>query len=131
MVKQILISIILCLVIISCGDDVEPDGFEFDLEHEFLLNKPNNSVDNSLRFKLTDMQESRCPEGVYCIWQGEAKFKVIVELPTQDTFVLSTHNMTSGSSQEFNFELISVSPYPDLNTEIKPEDYRIKLVITN
>lgn len=129
--KQIFISIISFLIFISCGDDQESIGFEFGSEQEFQLNIPNNSIDSSLKFTLSDMQDSRCPEGITCIWQGEARFKVIVEVPVKDTFELSTHNISSGSSQEFNFELIRVNPYPDLVTEIKPEDYRIKLVISN
>lgn len=129
MIKQIFISIIFCLIFISCGDDEVLIGFEFGSEHEFQLNTQNTSIDGSLRFKLSEMQDSRCPEGATCVWQGEAQFKVIVEIPAKDTLELSTYDKATGSLQNFNYELVRVNPYPSLGSEIKTEDYRVCLII--
>lgn len=129
--KLYFIALIFILALFSCNDEEGINDFNFREGKSFVLNEDYTSNDNTLTFRIVDMQDSRCPEGVYCIWQGEAKFKVAVDVPVNDTIELSTFDKKTGILENYHFELIEVSPYPVINTEIRPEDYRVRLIITN
>jgi hypothetical protein len=76
------------------------------------------------------VSDSRCPDGVLCVWEGEAtaRFKfqqysgmeVIVDLKegTQDTLVSGYH-----------FSFLKLLPYPKYGTEPRSEDYKAVVTI--
>lgn len=88
--------------------------------------------------KVTD--DSRCPEGVTCVWAGEVSFEVAAyenkKQVEQLRFTLN-HDTKEGIKTWFKQHLpengkelksISVLPYPKDGVIIRPEDYYIKLV---
>jgi hypothetical protein len=83
----------------------------------------------------TVLNESRCPEGGMCVWEGNAKIKLRVsvngigeheiELNTNKSFSIDT------TINHLNIFLISLTPYPDISMTIIPRDYIAKLSIAN
>lgn len=85
------------------------------------------------------VNDSRCPEGVACIWAGEVSTVVAVY---KDSKLLEEHTMVfsikdqEGNKQWFskylpekqkNVKSVSVFPYPKEGVEINPNEYRIKI----
>lgn len=83
--------------------------------------------------------DSRCPEGVTCIWAGE--IKVVVSVYQDKKFITEKILTISGKNNleniawfaqylpldKRNVKSISVVPYPKKGLKIKPNDYYIRL----
>ena len=130
MIKRILIPFLGLFVFYSCANDVIPDLFDFGKETQFRINEIYSNNTDSLVFKISGISDSRCPIGVTCIWEGEARIELAITSPGKDTLELSTHNQLVASSGKYTFELIEVFPYPDIEKEIEPGDYKVTMVVT-
>lgn len=83
----------------------------------------------------TVLEDSRCPDGAVCVWEGNAKVQLAlsgigmgkhsIELNTNQSFPTDT------TINHLNISLVNVVPYPDINTVIKPEDYKVTLSVAN
>ncbi|HSN48753.1 MAG TPA: hypothetical protein VLR29_08330 [Flavobacterium sp.] len=114
---------------ISCDNEPVPDSFSFGLENDFKINGEYHSVDNSLKFKITEINDSRCPSDVVCIWAGKTDVKIEVESPVTGTIVLSTYDNSVDIVGNFSFKIIDVLPYPISTKTIQLEDYNVTLKI--
>lgn len=88
--------------------------------------------------KLVDVQDSRCPKDVQCIWEGDAVVTLrINSADTTQNFVLHTNpKQEEGKLAEteifmHHIQLLDVSPYP-LSTanDLELIDYEIDLQVT-
>ena len=114
---------------ISCNEEPIPDSFSFGVENEFKINGDYHSIDNSLNFTITDVNDSRCPSDVVCIWAGKVDVKIKVESPVPGTITLSTYDNPVDTVGNYSFKIIDVSPYPISTKTIKLEDYVVLLKI--
>jgi hypothetical protein len=78
--------------------------------------------------------ESRCPTGVQCVWQGDAEVKLGV---SSDTFDISApitlHTGVEPRQAEargYVIRLDSLKPYPNAQTPIAQGDYRAFVTVT-
>jgi hypothetical protein len=83
--------------------------------------------------------DSRCPEGVRCVWAGEIKVSVSIyegkKLVTNEDLVISEKNdlvnkewfMKYLPLSQHNIKSINVVPYPKQGVTIDPTAYYIKL----
>ncbi len=77
--------------------------------------------------------DSRCPEGVVCVWAGVATVAVWVEKGStqRQELLLSTHDYAGHSQRAeylgYEIELLQVAP-PKAGT-IRQSDYRVTLVV--
>ena len=120
---------IAVFIFFSCEDEVESRTFSLDTEVEFKKGEINYSDDKTVEFTISAINDSRCPEDVTCIWQGEAEITIDVESPAKGTIVLSTFDNLSDTIGNYSFKLIEVLPYPVSDQVIKLEDYRVTLEI--
>jgi hypothetical protein len=78
--------------------------------------------------------ESRCPTGVQCVWQGDAEVKLGVSSDTLDlTAPITLHTGIEPRSAEargYIIRLDSLKPYPNANTPIQQSDYRAFVSVT-
>jgi hypothetical protein len=116
-------------IFVSCSKDTLSDSFKIGLENEFQYGEINQSDDNSLKFSITEINDSRCPSDVVCIWEGEAIVKIKIESPQKATINLSTYDNLIDTLANYSFELIDVSPYPISTKTIKLNDYTVTLKI--
>lgn len=73
------------------------------------------------------LQESRCPIGVTCFWEGDGVIQLGIAPDSGDaqSFELHTHS-SFGSAVEYDgyiFALLELDPYPVVDVLPVPEDY--------
>ncbi len=82
---------------------------------------------------LSVVEDSRCPEGVNCIWAGVAKIKIQLRKtgkPAKE-FELNTNQLDKTVTFEgHTIKLAALTPYPKSGTAIKPATYSASLTIT-
>lgn len=76
---------------------------------------------------VTVLEDSRCPEGVQCVWEGNARIKLTVsrageetstvELNTSDRFAVEARYI------DYIIALIDLKPYPKAAEQISIQDY--------
>ena len=79
------------------------------------------------------LEDSRCPEGVDCIWSGNAKIKVRSGKQKQTpAHVELNTDVGSKSSSYLNYEirLIALKPRRKADKPLQPNEYRASLIIT-
>ncbi len=114
---------------ISCQKEVIPENFVLGEEEDFKVGTENKSAEYNVKFTITDVQDSRCPMDVECIWQGEAEIEIKFDSPFQETIVLSTYDDLIDTVGNYSTKLLDVSPYPVSTETIELENYTIKLKI--
>lgn len=85
------------------------------------------------------ISDSRCPDGVNCIWVGEIKLLMAIyqdkQFVGEETITLSDKNFQDNkkwlspylSANKRNIESIDVVPYPKEGLKISPKDYYLKI----
>jgi hypothetical protein len=86
------------------------------------------------------INDSRCPQGVQCIWAGEITFEVaayengklleqtqLTITPNKEKTVIDWFNKYLPESKT-PLKEIGISPYPKQDQQINPSDYIIKLI---
>ena len=129
MIKKSLFFIALLGVFVSCEKEEQPVSFGLGDEVEFKMGQTVYSENNDLSLEILDINDSRCPSDVVCIWQGEAKVKFAFEHGQQNDFTLSTFDPQSDTIDNYVFTLVDVSPYPISTETIPLEDYKVTLRI--
>jgi hypothetical protein len=79
------------------------------------------------------LEDSRCPEGVDCIWSGNAKIKVrsSKQKQTPATIELNTDVETKSSSYlNYEIRLIALKPRPKADKAVQPDEYKATLIVT-
>jgi hypothetical protein len=81
---------------------------------------------------LSVIEDSRCPEGVNCIWAGVAKIKIQLRKtgkPAKE-FELNTNQMDKSITFEgHTIKLVTLTPYPKSGTAINATVYFATLTI--
>lgn len=131
--KKILFILLFIAAFVSCEKNEHADFFLFGMENGFKINDVYHSSDNSLKFTITEINDSRCPSDVVCIWAGKADVKIKVESPVSGNLILSTINNGTDTNIDtignYSFQLINVSPYPVSTKKIELKDYNVILKI--
>ena len=87
---------------------------------------------SKLKIKFISVTEdSRCPEGVNCIWAGNAKVKVEV-IGARSTRVFEFNTTVGQRGDQFDVWAItidSLTPYPKSGVTIDPKKYVAKFTI--
>ena len=77
--------------------------------------------------------DSRCPTGVTCIWEGDAVVHVRVTEPKAQpaTYLLHTSGRFTRTAThgKLKLQLVEVKPYPAADTRIRREAYRVTLSV--
>jgi hypothetical protein len=79
------------------------------------------------------VEDSRCPEGVDCIWSGNAKIRLKSgkQKQTPATVELNTDVGSKGSSYlNYEISLVALKPRPKADKPIQPNEYRATLIVT-
>ncbi len=128
MIKYLYIAISLVLLI-GCKKDeiiISEIGKAFELRYS----QSSEIQSEDIIIKLTDVNDSRCPKGVQCIWEGKADVTLDVSVKQENIqFGLSTYVKSSIDTLGYKFTLLEVSPYPDVTKEVKLKDYFVLLEV--
>lgn len=131
------ISAISCLLFLflfagmSCEETVLEPTFTVGKEINVRLNQLYTSADGHHSIRLTEINDSRCPEGLMCIWQGEVTIKG--EWFTdgrRSTFEI--HSVIRDQQQQpdgYTIQIVDAKPYPKAGSGSKPEELVVTLLI--
>lgn len=80
------------------------------------------------------LEDSRCPKGVECVWEGNAKVRLLLQtLPFDKVTMaeLNTHTMytTSVTYEGYEIHLQNLLPYPIYGVDVQLKDYKATLRI--
>lgn len=79
------------------------------------------------------VNDSRCPEGVYCFWAGNAtvSFRLHRYNTESISFELNTHSgfTCDITIDGYKFTLLNLTPHPVYNQVTKKEDYKAEILI--
>jgi hypothetical protein len=78
-------------------------------------------------------EDSRCPVGVQCVWEGDAAVDVTLEKPPAAKATRALHT-SARSPREATYEglkirLQELTPQPKEGVPTEPRDYRLTLVV--
>lgn len=81
------------------------------------------------------LQDSRCPIGAACIWEGNGRVQLILKHGggKATRFWLNTHvNFRSDTVVNgLRFELLDMLPYPQVETDYQLDDYILQMHISD
>lgn len=79
-------------------------------------------------------EDSRCPAGATCIWEGNAQIAVTVSKPSNEPqkLLLNTNGSFPTKAAYLNYivSLVRLDPYPTVGSVIPERAYRAALVVT-
>ena len=131
------ILILLALVIatvFSCKKSVEPSSSPFVEWHRCVEKKYGNDQVRTCFDAL--IENSRCPIGAMCVWQGRAVVKLSFTVnDNQQDVTLSTLDLRGSYHSDttvmgYKIELLGVHPYPQIGVTRNISDYKAELRIT-
>lgn len=124
---------------LACNKEEETPESEtdsFGLNEEIAM-KVGGSIkvdDTDLTLAFMELAEdSRCPEGVECFWEGRAVVKlevgdeenVVIELTSR----AGHPDLAVDTLGNYVYQLLEVTPYPEEGVEIATEEYEIKVTV--
>ena len=89
---------------------------------------------HDILLSVDSIQDSRCPEGALCIWEGNGRVRINLRHgEIRSSFWLNTHvNFLQDTLIDgLNYELTDLLPYPEVGMEYELEDARVLLLITD
>jgi hypothetical protein len=133
-IATIIISIIL--VSISSFSCSAPTTNEVKLGQEFTLpfGQSARIAGENIKIKFVDViSDSRCPQGVTCIWAGEASS--LIEITASDkayskVLTQSGHSENTQTGFEQYLFTCSLLPYPQAGKETIKKDYHLQLLVS-
>ncbi|MBF4481860.1 hypothetical protein [Dehalococcoides mccartyi] len=78
------------------------------------------------------LSDSRCPEGVQCVWEGEVTVELLIKYggATSKLYIVNRGGGDAVAAfRDYKFSF-NVTPYPETGTEITPEEYRLVMVVS-
>jgi len=80
-------------------------------------------------------EDSRCPEGVVCVWEGNARIELSLErerliIPPTIAPLNTALDPRSTVFAGYTITLRRLSPYPKYRTQIDPRAYIARLIVT-
>jgi hypothetical protein len=79
-------------------------------------------------------EDSRCPKGVYCVWEGRvsALVEISADRSSEQLKLTQTGLTEQPASQDYKEYQLSfkVEPYPEAGREIAKGEYRLLLVVS-
>jgi hypothetical protein len=112
------------------------DAQELPLNENFEMKFGETYCNPEHRFRLNidSIQDGRCPIGVYCIWEGNARVYLNLEEKKEGNskFFLNTVNgfLHDTTIHGIRFELIGLDPYPDIDFDYPQEVYVATMLIS-
>jgi hypothetical protein len=135
MKMNLLLAAFLLFVVTGTGYGL---GFQkrVQVQHEFDLKAGSQAIVKEAGLKITFVElveDSRCPEGVTCIWAGNGRIKVSVRKGGHNSVSFELNTMTEPKSfayRGYEILLVRLAPYPKNNVEIRKRDYVATLKVT-
>jgi len=132
--KILIINLLLPIasfIIAGCSSNAVNLGQEFSLH----IGESTSLRGEELKVKFLEVTEdSRCPTGVVCVWEGRVSGLVEIAYRESIHSITLTEPGSTSWPSEITFEEYNITyhvePYPQAGTEIAKEEYRLELKIS-
>lgn len=126
---KLIIGILIIVVLggFSCSDEAEYTNTWFGGETVLSPGVHYQSEDLGFSLSVGAIDDSRCPEGVVCVWQGEVTVELFVKMQETNKIILKSFHHPADTLGKYTFELVEVYPYPKYKQPLEYKDYRITL----
>lgn len=115
----------------GCEETETDPAFAIGKEAAFQINQLYTSSDGQNTLMIKEISDSRCPEGVVCVWQGEVTVKG-EWTANGNKSAFEVHSVVSQQDKMpagISLKIVDAKPYPKYGTESKPEDLVVTLLI--
>ena len=115
----------LTFLTLACQEEFEFfEGGDFSLR----LNQPKTLVDGSV-IELTNIEDSRCPEGAQCAWEGRSA--VILRWKRDAAYNIQLNDVEYPSEliEQYLITLVEVMPFPTIYNSNQEKLVRITIEI--
>ncbi|MFA5974129.1 MAG: hypothetical protein WC780_17405 [Lentimicrobiaceae bacterium] len=76
------------------------------------------------------LTDSRCPIGAECIWEGEAAVRLRIEKPDSNPYFVDLYEHTTDTLVDgYEISFFTLFPYPVIDRQVNPGDYKARIVI--
>lgn len=132
---KLMLAIFVIIVVTGTGYGV---GFQkrVHVQREFNLRAGSEAIVKEAGLKVTFVEmveDSRCPEGVNCIWAGNGKIKITLKKGSHKSVSFELNTMSepkSYSCQGYEITLVKLDPYPKHDVPTRKRDYIATLKVT-
>jgi hypothetical protein len=117
--------------VIGCTDEITDTTFNVGKESTFTMGQLYSTGDGLYTLQIKEITDSRCPQGVECIWAGEVVLKGEWSAGNNKS-TIELHTIMKESQQQpngYTLQIVDAKPYPIYGTPSKPEDLVITLLI--
>lgn len=123
--------VLLLISAMSCEEIVLDETFTLGKESTFRMNELATSTDGKYTLLITEIMDSRCPQGVQCVWAGEVTVKgEWTANGNKSSF--EVHSVVKDQNKQpdgFSIQIIDAKPYPVYGRENDPENLIVTLLI--
>jgi hypothetical protein len=126
------LTALVLLALAACSDDTDTAPaldrpFKLAYAHEAEL----ESEALTLKFVSVD-EESRCPSGVECVWEGQARITLSATKTGAEpaSLAFTLHGVETVEYHGYSVQLLQLDPYPSAQHTPTPEEYRATLVVS-
>lgn len=126
-----LFLVLFLFTTMSCEEVFLDKTITLGNDTEYRINQLYSTADGQCTFRITEIGDSRCPEGVVCVWAGEVTVKGKWTAFNEQTDV-ELHSVVKDQEKQpegYTITIVDAKPYPKFGTETKPEDLVITLKI--
>jgi hypothetical protein len=135
--KFSIIKLMLILILISPVAQSRTFDKRVSLGEEFTL-RPGKQVtigDAKLKIRFVSVvEDSRCPKGVDCVWQGNAKarFELIATGKRRASIVMLNTGVApkERAFSGYTVKLARISPEPKSGQKMRPREYEATLIVS-
>lgn len=111
---------------------VSKDGAAtFVLGEEFSLEVSEKAKVENLTLTFFDIvEDSRCPEGAVCVWEGTIEIKVSLETEREKETVTIDQSAGAYTFDKYSIEIVGAQPLPSLTKIIPEDEYLVTLKVS-
>ena len=127
-----LIIVTLLMLLPACSNKSSKLEVLLGQNIDLALNQRVSVTGESMEIKfLRVINDSRCPKGATCVWEGEANAEIEINYENSTNRLVLTQRGSDTSLTDFNNYEISydLRPYPELGKTIDNQDYRLWLKV--
>ena len=124
--EEIMRTLFLSLILTLVFGSVLTANAQTTQQVTVTVNKQKKASRSKLTIKFVSVEDSRCPQGVDCVWAGNAKvtIKVTNRKGTSKTFELNTNLEPKAIKFDgYEIKLGNVTPYPRSDIRIDKNGY--------
>ena len=135
----ILFIAIVFELISGCSENpVSPNNVSLNSDFKIKYGQSVYIPEEILFISFQDVvEESRCPEGLQCFWQGTAKIKLFIRkgndtlTDTVETYLPQSVVSIGPINNSYLFDVKNVEPYPKQNSKIDIRNYVLTLNVSH